>query len=43
MKVLLPVVVIFLLAGYAIAYDTKAYCRQVADAVGGSYQIEDLP
>ncbi len=24
----------------ASAFDIKSYCRQVADAVGGSYQIE---
>jgi len=30
--------------GYAIlvyAFDIKSYCRQVSDAVGGSYQIEE--
>ena len=40
MKVFLSIVLILLLTGYAMAYDIKAYCRQVADAVGGSYQIE---
>ncbi len=25
----------------ALAFDTVSYCRQVADAVGGSYQIEE--
>jgi len=32
--------VFFFAASQAIAFDIKGYCRQVADAVGGSYQIE---
>lgn len=28
-------------ASEAVAFDTNSYCRQVAKAVGGSYQIEE--
>mgnify|MGYP005862946487 CR=1 FL=1 len=31
---------ILITAQSAYAFDIPAYCRQVADAVGGSYQIE---
>jgi len=34
-------VVMSLLCSSAFAFDINGYCRQVADAVGGSYQIEE--
>lgn len=38
-KVVFSTLVIFGF-GNAYAFDTNSYCSQVADAVGGSYQIE---
>lgn len=35
------VVVMALFSTGAFAFDINGYCRQVADAVGGSYQIEE--
>lgn len=35
------VIVMTLLSSSALAFDINGYCRQVANAVGGSYQIEE--
>ena len=35
------IVVMTLFSSSAFAFDINGYCRQVADAVGGSYQIEE--
>ncbi len=40
MKRALPCIMILLIAYQANAFDTEEYCRQVSEAVGGSYQIE---
>lgn len=35
------IVVMVLFSSNAFAFDINGYCRQVTDAVGGSYQIEE--
>jgi len=43
-QALLTAALVSISIGYAIssyAFDIKSYCRQVSDAVGGSYQIEE--
>lgn len=41
MKKIIAATFIFFTASPAFAYDITAYCQQVSQAVGGSYQIEE--
>lgn len=38
----IAVVILALLCSHAFAFDINGYCRQVANAAGGSYQIEEM-
>ncbi|MFZ5467098.1 MAG: hypothetical protein ACOZAI_07520 [Pseudomonadota bacterium] len=40
MRVIQVALLFTLSASNALAFDIVAYCRQISDAVGGSYQIE---